>query len=535
MPTVEDLDRLKKAMATLAGLEAARGELIRAEDWNLLVDIVVDFGRALLAREDAKVVPPHEHRDQVTAEWLAPALRAQIERGPLADPAQSLRLSAAELRLTRLSERLDTQQSAATDLLARFDTITTRDIERQAAVTRLTRNVEAVSDPGPQLDAMRNSLKSVQDNIAKVIDASARLNDAGGRPIDLAALDARVSNLDKFTQRLRGANGEFLDFASLENKLADISAKSVAQDQLTEAIRNAANTRPPNLDQLEASISADLQTRFEGSLNNLKTELDSSVNSRLSGLDGLVDARVTAALPGVTTSINSALDARLSQTRDAAVAAAADSANRDLATRADALRAEFTAGLASSTESVRGLIQNEVTSRVAANLQATAGDLAKANARLDKFADQIATLDASRTDVAMSVAALPQQLAALRAELRDTLIGEATTRANATLAQVTAKFDTLAQQQQQMLSSMTQQIRQSAIDSARSAATEAAQNEVKAARVSILGEVRGITREEIGVASSGVNRTHAPVLTGIGAGNLNVGRIDPVVLRPGGG
>ncbi|NWM59911.1 hypothetical protein GY645_25020, partial [Escherichia coli] len=96
-----------------------------------------------------------------------------------------------------------------------------------------------------------------------------------------------------------------------------------------------------------------------------------------------------------------------------------------------------------------------------------------------------------------------QQLAALRAELRDTLIGEATTRANATLAQVTAKFDTLAQQQQQMLSSMTQQIRQSAIDSARSAATEAAQNEVKAARVSILGEVRGITREEIGVASSG--------------------------------
>ncbi|WP_163586484.1 hypothetical protein, partial [Klebsiella michiganensis] len=85
----------------------------------------------------------------------------------------------------------------------------------------------------------------------------------------------------------------------------------------------------------------------------------------------------TAALPGVTTSINSALDARLSQTRDAAVAAAADSANRDLATRADALRAEFTAGLASSTESVRGLIQNEVTSRVAANLQATAGDLAK--------------------------------------------------------------------------------------------------------------------------------------------------------------
>ncbi|WP_163312690.1 hypothetical protein, partial [Klebsiella aerogenes] len=87
-----------------------------------LVDIVVDFGRALLAREDAKVVPPHEHRDQVTAEWLAPALRAQIERGPLADPAQSLRLSAAELRLTRLSERLDTQQSAATDLLARFDT-----------------------------------------------------------------------------------------------------------------------------------------------------------------------------------------------------------------------------------------------------------------------------------------------------------------------------------------------------------------------------------------------------------------------------
>lgn len=501
MPTAQDLDRLRAAMATLSSLSAARGDLIKAEDWNSLVGIVVELGRTVLGRDAAETVPPHEHLDQVTADWLSPPLRDQVERGPLADPAQSLRISKLELQVQRVHERFDNQQGASEDLAARFDGVVTRDVERQAAMTRLTRQVETVTDPAPQIDAMRASLQSVQDNIGKVLNTSARLNDATGAPIDLGALDGRVKALDQLASRLRDANGEVLDFAGLENRLADIANKSVTQDQLTKAIRNAANTRPVNLDQVATNLSTDLQTRFEASLGNLKSELDATVNTRLAGLDGLVDARVANALPAVSAGITNSLDARIAQARDATIAAAGTAAARDLATQAEALRSEFAAHLASTTETVRGFVQSEVSSRIANDLQAAAQGLATANQRIDAFANDVAALKSDRASFTASIAAVPQQLAALRAELRDTLVTEATTRANATLTAVNARLDNLSTQQQQMLTSIQRQVTQSAIDAARTAASEAAQSQVTAARVSILSEARGIAREEIGVAS----------------------------------
>lgn len=501
MPTAQDLDRLKTAMAKLSGLAAARGELIRADDWNALVDIVVDLGRAILARDDAATVPPHEHLDQVTAEWLAPALRAQVERGPLSDPAQSTRLSALELALKRLGDKGDEHRTLATDLRARFDEIATRDLERQTAVTRLTRTVDKVSDPAPELDAMRASLKSVQDNITKVIDTASQLRDAAGAPIDLAALRDRVGAIDQLTQRLRGGDGQVLDFAGLENKLAAIAEKSVTQDQLTQAIRNARNARPAALGALEAQLTAELTTRFDGRFVTLKDELAANVDTRLSGIDALVDTRVAGALPTVREGLAGALDARAAQIKTAAVAEALAGADRTATTRADALRAEFATSLASASETTRGLVQAEVGRRVAADLQATRGDLANANARIEAFAQGIAAVQSDRASFSASLAAVPQQLATLRAELRDTLIGEATTRANATLAEVNTRLATLSQQQQQVFSAMSRQIEQGALDAARAAAADAVQSGIKAARVSILAEVRGIAREEVGVSA----------------------------------
>ena len=499
MPSSQDLEQLKNAMTTLSRLGAARGGLIRAEDWNALVATVVDLARAFLGRDGADVVPPHEHRDQVTAEWLAPTLRSLVERGPLADPTQVTRLAQVELGIQRLRDTADTGLTTTTDLRARLDAVATRDLERQAAVTRVTRAIDAVADPKPELDAMRASLKSVQDNLSTVVDAASKLRDATGNGVDLAALSAKVNGFDELAARLRGADGQVLDFAGLENRLAAIAEKSVTQDQLTAAIRNARDTRPAGLDELETRLSASLRDQFQGSLVNLKDELSLSINNRLGGLDALVDARVAGALPGVTATLSNSLEARADAARAAAVAEAAAASDQRLAAQAAALRGEFAAGLDSANAATRRLIQDEVGRRVSEDLAATTASLARADARIDAFAAGLAEEQRLRADQGTALAAVPQQLAALRAELRDTLIGEADTRANATRAAIDAQLAALAQQQQQTLAGMTLQIRQSAIDSARAAAAEAAQSEVKAARVSILAEVRGIAREEMSV------------------------------------
>ena len=93
MPTVAQLDRLKALVDRLTPLtQIQRGELIRAQDWNDVVGMLLEVARAVLAEDAAEqTVPPHEHPDQVKSSWLDPSLRAIMERGPLSDPAQNAR------------------------------------------------------------------------------------------------------------------------------------------------------------------------------------------------------------------------------------------------------------------------------------------------------------------------------------------------------------------------------------------------------------------------------------------------------------
>ena len=88
MPTAEHLAQLQTLLNQLLPIAQTRpGELIRADDWNTLVGSVMSLARTLLQQDEAAAVPPHDHLDQVTADWLVPSLRDQLQRGPLADPA----------------------------------------------------------------------------------------------------------------------------------------------------------------------------------------------------------------------------------------------------------------------------------------------------------------------------------------------------------------------------------------------------------------------------------------------------------------
>jgi len=523
VPRPADYDRIRAALATLARLDAVRGTVIRAEDWNALVSTVADLARATLAETETQVVPPHEHLAEVTIDWLAPPLRALVERGPLADPAQQTRLAGIEQTLKRLRDARDADEQRATDLRGRLDEVATRDLERQAQVTRIGRQVDQVLDPRDELATMRGSLGSVQSGMAKVIEAAARLSE-NGEVIDLAALRGRVTELETLRERLQGAQGELLDAGAIERRIAEIAETAVSQEELQEALKKVRSRPNANLGELETRLGTTLREQFEGRLEGLSGELSGRIEERLQGLDQLVAGRIGAALPEVETRLSGSFEARLAAVRDEAVASATQTGEQRLGAGLDTIRETLDERLTAQDAAIAAQVRSEVAGRLAADLGDLRSSLAAADGRIAAFERSLGEVQAARETDARSLAAVPQQLAQLRAELRTTILAEAQTRADATQAVVDQQLAALAQAQQERLATLATQLNQAAVDVARQAAQAAAQGEFRSARVGLLAEVRGIAREEVTI---GLRERPA----GGGIGGVN-GRIDPDVLRP---
>src|SRR5918992_886787 len=125
MPTVEEIDRLTALLARLGPLaDAQTGELIRAEDWNTVVDVLVEVARALIEDQE-RPVRPHDHPDQVQLGWLDPRLRQVVEGGPLADPANIARVDSLERADERLQAALDGLAAQVAELRERGREIAT--------------------------------------------------------------------------------------------------------------------------------------------------------------------------------------------------------------------------------------------------------------------------------------------------------------------------------------------------------------------------------------------------------------------------
>ena len=95
MPTVADLERLDALVKRLVPLaDVQRGELIQAQQWNLVVGALIEVARAVLAEEREGHVAAHGHPDQVTPGWLDPRLRTLVERGAPAGSKGGMRACA---------------------------------------------------------------------------------------------------------------------------------------------------------------------------------------------------------------------------------------------------------------------------------------------------------------------------------------------------------------------------------------------------------------------------------------------------------
>jgi hypothetical protein len=234
MPSVADIERLKALTDRLLPLASrARGEVIAADDWNTVVGALLEVARAVVGDASGTAVAPHDHPDQVTLGWLDPDLLALIERGRLADPGASARVTAIERRAALIGRHIDDVAGQVRDLRAVTNRHETNDLDRASSLSVLSRTVSGIKDPRNEIATLRASLDAIGTNVSAVSAFAAGLGD-----VTPAALLSGLGKVDDLEQRLTTPTGELLDAAEYERRLTELSTTLVTEDELTEAIKS---------------------------------------------------------------------------------------------------------------------------------------------------------------------------------------------------------------------------------------------------------------------------------------------------------
>lgn len=304
MPTVADLERLSALTSRLNPLgKAAQGEIIRAEDWNMLVGAVVEIARAVLAEERQVTPAPHEHPDQVTVGWLDPKLRALIERGPLSDPAAMTRLSTLETKVDRLAARIEEIAGKVSDVRDSVTDVTTRDLTRQAEITNVRRVVEGLDDSRESVRELRETLGALQKDVTTAVNVGQLLT-VNGQPVDMTDLVMRVNQADELRESLRGPDGAIFNAQAFENRLTQLTNTLVTQDVLDAALDTVrGGISPEQLATIEGNLRNEMLVQVNTSVDTLGNELRAETNSRFAEVDGIIATRLSDAMPNITTSV----------------------------------------------------------------------------------------------------------------------------------------------------------------------------------------------------------------------------------------
>lgn len=497
MPTAQDLDRLRAMLTLLQQIGSVQtGELIRAADWNAMAGAVGDLARAVLAAEANATVPPHEHLDQVSIDWLTQQLKDLVQRGSLSDPVAQNRLSNIEQTLQRFSAQLDTTSTTVSDFRGRLTDVATNDLARQSAVTSVQRALNNVIDPRPDIAAMRASLDAVQNNLTTVQKAASALT-VNGAPIDVPGLSTRVAGLESFRSSFTAATGQILDAATIENEIANIRGASITQDQLTQAFKDHPATIPADeLSALETRLGTTLRDQVNGTLSAFQTQVTSNLDNRFSTVGDLVNSRLNDAIPGVTQSVTGALGARI----DAAQKAATETANANTATVVAAseksIRGDVAQQIASVNSGVAAAVTQQVTQQITAAVQSVKAGLDAASQKVDTLTTQFNQQSAAAQTQAVSLAQVTQTVAAMQNNLQQFVLTQIGLQVATITRGIDDRFTAFQKNVNDQISSTSRDILAKATDASNAAAVTAANNAVAGLRTQLTAQMQTVARDQ---------------------------------------
>lgn len=404
MATVEEIDRLTALLGRLTPLGRQQvGDLIEAQDWNLLVAGVIEVARAMLSISTAPV--PHEHPDQVAIGWLDPRLRTLVEHGAVGDPAAVARVDALERSGARIQGALDHLAAQIGELRERARNVATRDLEREAAVNAVRRKIDGLADAREDVAEVRSTLESVRGRVSRAIELGEALQ-AGGDGVDLGVLKERVDGLEVLREGLTLPTGERLDAAALERRLAELGNTLVSQEEL-----GAVLERPAVLDAaaeaaLEGRLQAKLDTAMTEREDHLRADITSATDQKLARVDELVGQRVADATPVIREEVLATTRAELEVRGQQLLAQAGVDADGRIAASLQSVRADLAGGLDGLRVELGDRVAGELAVRLPAalddlrgNLEVLRADLGQIAVRLESSIGDRAALDSRVTEL----------------------------------------------------------------------------------------------------------------------------------------
>jgi hypothetical protein len=411
MPTEAEIDRLQGLIAQLAPLaKRASGDLIKSADWDLVVDSLIAVARAQVS-EQVEPVKPHEHSEQVSIGWLDPKLRQLVEGGPLADPAQVARLGDVERR----AERLEATQTGFTDETKQIrelvHEVSSRDLERQAAMTELRRIVENLANAKDDVVAVRATLRALDEKVRNAVEIGAALS-VDGSTVDMTDVVKRIGVVEELRSRLTLPTGEVLDAAEFQKQLSKLRNEMATQQDIDEALK----LRPVELpEESRAALETDLGTRFTAELAtanaSLKEEIAQSTDEKLGQVDAKVAQAVSDATPTITAGVVDTLRPEITAAADGAVTQAADAAAKLVGTSESSLRDELTTTIKELSGALPDLIATDLNRRL--------GDV------IAPIEASIKTLDQSLDSITVALKTVDGQIGGLSARIETVAAADA--------------------------------------------------------------------------------------------------------------
>ncbi|CAN5762560.1 hypothetical protein BH24ACT5_BH24ACT5_17210 [soil metagenome] len=389
MPTVAELERLEALIGQLIPLsDKQRGELIAAGDWNVLVGALIEVGRAALGSEDDDTVAPHDHPDQVSIGWLDPRVRQLVTGGGVKDPGAEVTIGKLRRDITNLTTRLDEVGAEVKQARTRVETVATKDLAREADVSRLNRKVLGAADDRGDIADLRTTLHTLETEVGRAVEVGALL-EVNGQTIDVPGLVTRVAAVEELRDRLTQPNGELLDASAFEIRLLEIQTSLVTEDDLTEAIdsvRTDIDTGGFDIDAvLELARGAGREVATTA-VATAVTDLQSSISSRFADIEGSVPGLVEQATASV-------VDDVVATTRADITAAVNDldgSVRSDLGTLIDERTTAATQLVEAQLATLPDLVGVQVDEQLDSRLPAALADV---TGRLDAVQTSVTALD----------------------------------------------------------------------------------------------------------------------------------------------
>jgi|GEM_PF-455453 len=317
MSAVFELERLRALVERLRPLATVqRGDVIRADNWNVVVESLIELARAVTTLESEGNVPPHDHPSEVSLDWLDAKLRQLVERGPLADPVAVTRVSEVEQQAVRLSTEIASVGAKLTGLRERLDETITRDLVRESSIVKVTKKVDGIADTREDVLSLRQTMDTIRTDLTAAIQVR-RLLEIDGKPVNMKVFDGRVAELEQLRERLVMPNGQLLDAVTIEQRLQEVENRFVTRDELEDILDGRqGKLSAEDFSRIERSLSASLEAGLDAMVKKSEERMRADFNTRFADVDKIVSRAVSDSITTLQKSLTETLRTDLTKIVD---------------------------------------------------------------------------------------------------------------------------------------------------------------------------------------------------------------------------